>query len=192
MKELTEKEKARRYDEVVNEVKNLRDMLLKEGVINKDGVICDNFNRIFPELKEDEDEKVEKAIFGMVYDSDNELWSSYDVTKSDVLDWLEKQGKQKDILEDVILDSNEDGLIAETIRYKNEKSANKVEPKHTPKHKVGDTIYYNSVGKVKSMIVANVVTDSTDNPMYEDENGSVVFEKDLIEQNSIWSEDKVK
>ena len=52
-------------------------------------------NTIFPELKESEDEKVEKAIFGMVYDSDNELWSSYDVTKSDVLAWLEKQGEQK-------------------------------------------------------------------------------------------------
>ena len=56
------------------------------------------------------------------------------------------------------------------------------EQKHTPKHKVGDTIYYNSFGEVKSMIVTNVVTDSTDNPMYEDENGSAVFEEDLIEQ----------
>ena len=58
------------------------------------------------------------------------------------------------------------------------------EQKHTPKHKVGDTIYYNSFGEVKSMIVTNVVTDSTDNPMYEDENGSAVFEEDLIEQKS--------
>lgn len=33
----------------------------------------------------------------------------------------EKQGKQKDILEDAILDSNKDGLIADTIRYKREK-----------------------------------------------------------------------
>jgi len=49
----------------------------------------------FPELKKSEDEKVEKAIFGMVYDSDNELWSSYDVSKSDVLAWLEKQGEEK-------------------------------------------------------------------------------------------------
>ena len=52
-------------------------------------------NTIFPELKESEDEKVEKAIFGMVYDSDNELWSSYDVTKSDVIKKNKKQGKQK-------------------------------------------------------------------------------------------------
>ena len=33
----------------------------------------------------------------MVYDSDNELWNSYGVSKSDVLAWLEKQGKQKSI-----------------------------------------------------------------------------------------------
>ena len=55
---------------------------------------------------------------------------------------------------------------------------------HIPKYKVGDTIYYNSFGEIKSMIVANVVTDSTDNPMYEDENGNTVFEKDLIEPKS--------
>lgn len=70
------------------------------------------------------------------------------------------------------------------------KELKKVEQKHTPKHKVGDTIYYNSFGEVKSMIVANVVTDSTDNPMYEDENGNAVFEKDLIEQNlAKWSKE---
>jgi hypothetical protein len=65
----------------------------------------------------------------------------------------------------------------------------KIEQKHTPKHKVGDTIYYNSFGEVKSMIVANIVTDNTDNPMYEDENGSAVFEKDLVEQKPTWSEE---
>ena len=55
--------------------------------------------------------------------------------------FLEMQGEQKDILEDAILDSNEDGLIAETIRYKKEKQdeqkpADKVEPKF----KVGDYV----------------------------------------------------
>jgi hypothetical protein len=38
-----------------------------------------------------------------------------------IIEVLEKQGEQKDILEDATLDNNEDGLIAETIRYKNEK-----------------------------------------------------------------------
>ena len=69
------------------------------------------------------------------------------------------------------------------------KELKKIKQKHTPKYKVGDTIYYNSFGEVKSMIVANVVTDNTDNPMYEDENGNAVFEKDLIEQKSAWSKE---
>ena len=67
------------------------------------------------------------------------------------------------------------------------KHVDKVEQKHTPKHKVGDTIYYNSFGELKSMIVANVTTGGTDNPMYEDENGNAVFEKDLVEQKTPWS-----
>ena len=65
----------------------------------------------------------------------------------------------------------------------------KIDPWYTPKYKVGDTVYYSSFGEVKSMVVANIVTDSTDNPMYEDENGSAVFEKDLIEQKPAWSEE---
>ena len=69
------------------------------------------------------------------------------------------------------------------------KELRKIEQKHTPKHKVGDTIYYNSFGELKSMIIANVVTDSTDNPMYEDKEGNAVFEKDIIEQNPAWSKD---
>ena len=60
---------------------------------------------------------------------------------------LEKQGEQeKDILEDAILDGyildgNEDGLIAETIRYKNEKrGGQKYAYKVKPKFNIGDWI----------------------------------------------------
>lgn len=70
------------------------------------------------------------------------------------------------------------------------KELKNTEQKHISKHKVGDTIYYNSFGEIKSMIIANVVTDGTDNPMYEDEKGNAVFEKDLIEQK--WSEEDEK
>ena len=66
--------------------------------------------------------------------------------------------------------------VASKAKYK-QNLADKIEPKF----KVGDTIYYNSFGEVKSMLVANVVTDSTDNPMYEDKEGNAVFEKDIIE-----------
>jgi hypothetical protein len=91
MKELSIEQKAKRYDEAVNEIRNLRDMLLKEGVINKEGIICDNFNRIFPELKESEDEKIRKDIVTYLKsilsnkkygDKFIETWIS----------WLEKQG----------------------------------------------------------------------------------------------------
>ena len=63
------------------------------------------------------------------------------------------------------------------------KELKNIEQKHIAKYKVGDTIYYDSFGEVKSIVVANVVTDSTDNPMYEDKEGNAVFEKDIIEQN---------
>lgn len=72
------------------------------------------------------------------------------------------------------------------------KELKKIEQKHTSKHKVGDTIYYNSFGKIKSMVVSIVVIDSTGNPMYEDKEGNDVFEKDLVEQKPTWSEEDEK
>lgn len=117
---MKQKDKAKAYDEILTKAAALYKASEPMSGCN---VILET---LFPELKESEDGKVEKAIFGMVYDSDNESWSSYDVSKSDVLAWLEKQGeKEKDILEDAILDGNEDGLIAETIRYKHGKQDEK-------------------------------------------------------------------
>lgn len=62
---------------------------------------------------------------------------------------------------------NADVLLKIAVKMFNSVQDVPFEQKPAPKHKVGDTIYYNSFGKLKSMIVANVVTDSTDNPMYE-------------------------
>jgi hypothetical protein len=72
---------------------------------------------------------------------------------------LDKQ-EQKDILEDTILDSNEDGLIAETIRYKNEqKLVDKVEPKF---HK-GEWIVFNGLTLcVKEVVKGFYITTSID------------------------------
>ena len=98
---MTQEEKAKRYDEVVNEIKNLRDMLLEEGVINEDGVICDNFNRIFPELKESEDEKIRKALINGVECCKASGWTNFgnNVDIDVVLAWLEKQGKKVEPIE---------------------------------------------------------------------------------------------
>jgi len=62
------------------------------------------------------------------------------------------------------------------------KELKKIEQKHTPKHKVGDTIYYNSFGRLVSFTIANIVEDGTDNPMYEDKDGNSVFQNDIVEQ----------
>ena len=91
---------------------------------------------------------------------------------------------QRDTLEKAMTDAG--------YTFDFEKKELKKRQKHTPKHKVGDTIYYNSFGDVKSMIITNVVTDSTDNPMYEDENGNIVFEEDIIDYNTAWNEEDEK
>lgn len=61
--------------------------------------------------------------------ANKEYWRGYREGKKEILDKyaeIEKQGEQeKDILEDAILDGNEDGLIAETIKYKKEKQGEK-------------------------------------------------------------------
>ena len=96
-----------------------------EAVIEGDKVII--------RRKESEDEKIRGAIIDHLKDNNLTEWAA----------WLEKQKQQeKDILEDAILDGNEDGLIAETIRYKNEKKSEQKLDKVKPKFGVGDRVRY--------------------------------------------------
>lgn len=47
---------------------------------------------LFPELKENEDEKIRKAVIEMIHDTPNiECEENYNVRKEDVIAWLEKQ-----------------------------------------------------------------------------------------------------
>lgn len=52
-----------------------------------------------------------------------------------------------------------------------------------PKHKIGDTVYYNSFGKIKSFVITNIVDVGDGNPFYEDNDGSGVFEKALLPEH---------
>ena len=63
------------------------------------------------------------------------------------------------------------------------------EQKSFAKYKIGDTIYYNSFGRLVSFVIANIVEDGTDNPMYEDKDGNSVFQNDIVEQKPV---DKVE
>jgi len=91
----TVEEKAKAYDIAVEEIGKLRDMLIKEGVIEEDGVINENFERIFTELKEPDDEDIRVRLCSFINDIKGETLHQYLLTKDKVLAWLEKQGDKK-------------------------------------------------------------------------------------------------
>ncbi len=66
---------------------------LNAGPNNNDLVLIDTWE---PELKESEDERVRKAILGLVYlDGIEPILTKCSVTRSDILSYLEKQKEQK-------------------------------------------------------------------------------------------------
>lgn len=81
---------------------------------------------------------------------------------------------------------NAKGKLGEMIKRK------QGEQKPTAKYKVGDTVYYDSFGRLVSFVIANIVEDGTDNPIYEDKDGNSVFQNDIVEQNPAWSEEDEK
>lgn len=86
MKELSIEEKAKRYNEAINIAKS-KIKNDKNHVLYEDDVI-----EIFPELKENEDESIRKALLEIVNDTKgDDLWINYNVHKEEVAAWLEKQ-----------------------------------------------------------------------------------------------------
>jgi hypothetical protein len=223
MKELSIKEKAKRYDEALKVLHKYDGANIMFSQSLKE--------EMFPELKESEGERIRKRIIHALHGDVLEMSEI-----KEAVDWLEKQGEHANFLNKIQVGDkvtrNQDGMlvnlsqlnrvakkdekqgknnmgISEATKQKLEDNLNEALEKETPeswnefldegkqksrdnivpKFKVGDTIYYNSFGEVKSMLVADVVTDSTDNPMYEDKEGNAVFEKDIIEQKPAWSEE---
>ena len=120
MKGLSIEEKAKRYDEALHKAKRIINVCVDDNTECRSMIAC--IQEIFPELKESVDEKVKKAIFGMVYDSDDELWSSYDVSKSGVLAWLEKQDEHKKFRDSIQVGDkvtrNQDGMLVNLSQLK--------------------------------------------------------------------------
>ena len=75
---MTEKEKAKAYDEAIERAKKL----YSNGIAEE----------IFPELKESEDERIKKAIIEFFESEDDNTTYSL-VRKKDIIAWLKKQGK---------------------------------------------------------------------------------------------------
>ena len=125
---MTQKEKARAYDKVVNKLRHF----IVQGV---DPLITmADVQDFFPELSESEDEKIRKELIEHIKancESDFILFQKF--SPDDVLAWLEKQGEQEQVSEFKADDwyvSKVDGKIHNIYH------SDKVEPKF----KVGDWI----------------------------------------------------
>jgi len=87
MRELTIEEKAARYDEAINIARKINS---GEGVAAPSGwTTCEV---IFPELKENEDEKIRKELI-RAFKSLNTIKVWNGIERTDILAWLEKQGE---------------------------------------------------------------------------------------------------
>ena len=75
---MTEKEKAKAYDEAIERAKKSYGNRIAE--------------EIFPELKESDDERIKKAIIEFFESEDDNTTYSL-VRKKDIIAWLKKQGK---------------------------------------------------------------------------------------------------
>ena len=90
MKELTIEEKAKRYDEAIEiarKIKNGEPINVTNGTVIPDV--------IFPELKEDENDRIRRVIIEHFVGSHSCMFPYKGFTKEQIIDWLEKQGEQK-------------------------------------------------------------------------------------------------
>lgn len=83
MSSMTEEEKAKAYDEA----------LKKASAAHKDEDrhLKATLERIFPELKEDDDERIKKELIQWVDEFPDIIWRGH--YKKDIFDWIGKQGE---------------------------------------------------------------------------------------------------
>lgn len=83
-------EKAKRYDEALERARafnNGEDVDVEAGT-----TFCEY---IFPELKESEDERIRRIVYGWINTQPSSFFDLNRISKEDMLAWLEKQGEQK-------------------------------------------------------------------------------------------------
>ena len=95
MKELSIEEKAQRYDEAVAHAKKLLKIIGNATLGNL--VLKNEFETIFPELKESEDERIGKELIGFIKHriTMGSITPEEREHSSSWIAWLEKQGEQK-------------------------------------------------------------------------------------------------
>ena len=92
---MTQEDKAKAYDEAIERAKEIHN----EHKAQPFNIML----KIFPELKESEDEKIRKNIIIALKSQKDELgdfYKSHNTSESELVDWIEKQGEQKPIWTD--------------------------------------------------------------------------------------------
>ena len=90
MEELTIEEKAKRYDKAIERATNIYTGKYKP---EKAAIVAEILEDVFPELiKESDDERIGKVIYGLVYTQPSQFFDS-GFSKEEILDWIEKQEK---------------------------------------------------------------------------------------------------
>lgn len=90
MKELSIEEKAKRYDEALEEAKKFYALCKKCGAIDTINFL----ENTFPELKESKDERIRRIIRGWIYTQPASFFDN-GISKEEILSWLEKQSEKQ-------------------------------------------------------------------------------------------------
>ena len=122
---MTQEEKAERYDEAIAHAKNL---LKTIGDATLDNLVLKNeFEKMFPELKESEDERIRKALIYFIKQGElkGTIRTYLGVSEKIMLTWIEKQNNQSywkpsdyqmSCLEDAITSYKKRGFSADVLK----------------------------------------------------------------------------
>lgn len=80
-----------KYNEALERARNLMEQVRNNELLG----FPDQFTEIFPELRENEDERVRKVIVKYFKELHEQLWINLEIP--DILTWLEKQKEQKPV-----------------------------------------------------------------------------------------------
>ena len=87
---MTQEEKAKRFDETLEQLRGLIECTRED----KCAIVEEDIINIFPELAESEDEKIRKALIGLIKSKEEDGYMVINnVSTGSILAWLEKQGE---------------------------------------------------------------------------------------------------
>ena len=87
---MTEKEKAKAYDEALERAKKWYNAPNVDKIPTYGDRIIEE---IFPKLKESDDERIKKDLIQWIDEFPDTIWRGH--YKKDIIAWLEKQGEQE-------------------------------------------------------------------------------------------------